>query len=157
MNAGLYGLPGGAQARRVVGIINKSNTTTTGVNGVANNANAATYVVTSIANTWQRVAAISGRGCVNWLGIYVGTTATTTAQLVLDGVAVSTIGPFSLTAAGASGTGLILVGGGFSDNTTNVTSVVYQPLYFERSLEVNILCTTGGITVYAGMNAEVHQ
>jgi hypothetical protein len=155
MNAGMYGLPGGAPARRVTGML-RINTQATAVTNIVSAARAATTgTVAAIAdiNQLQVITSITGGGAILWgciAGVGSGNLRTV---LEIDGVRVLD----QTHSVSATGNGSLFVGGGFSDGAGAVVCPEFQYIPFTSSARVLVATSaTGAGNPTCYLNAEVY-
>lgn len=155
MNAGLNGLPGGAQARRVVGMVRRTGQSIGAANMVtaAMAENVGTFPAVADINLLQLITSISGRGALLW-GCVSGVGSGNQRVVVeVDGSVI-----FDKThGVTSSSNGTLFVGGGSYDSTTAIASVAFQCIPFLSSVRVFVAnSVTGSGNPNCYINAEVY-
>jgi hypothetical protein len=119
----------------------------------------ATLALTGVcaAGVLKTALSITGKGCVNWLALFAAdaTARTLRIKITSDGVVIRDFTSTSLT---TSLSGTVAVGASASVNIGGlVNSVVFQPVYFGKSMLIEIASSLSETDKsYAAYNYEVH-
>lgn len=152
MNAGLNGLPDGAQGQKIMGLVRGGSGS-----GISMSAAAACALSGSVASTATDINALNlaysatGRGVINWLGTWSGQSSGNFRAVVeIDGVRV-----FDQTRViGGTNQGIIIIGGGDLTGATYITT--FQRIPYSSSVRVWLSSSVSGVGLTSAINAEVY-